>query len=80
MHVISLMVSKICCSSIKAGHPEETTQLLNNVAFQYPGFLELDDLNDRMLTYSAQDKCAFHQLRLPCVLPKHVPGLASGSL
>ncbi|XP_047318244.1 uncharacterized protein LOC124921615 isoform X2 [Impatiens glandulifera] len=40
---------------IKGGKPDAGIALLESESFKWPGFVEFDDLNGKLLTYSAQD-------------------------
>ena len=43
---------------IRLGKPEEGTDLFGNECLKWPGFIEFDDVNCKVLTYSAVNQCA----------------------
>ena len=44
------------CRYIRRGRPEEGLELFQNECLKWPGFVEFDDVNCKVLTYSAVDR------------------------
>lgn len=44
---------------IKRGKPDEGFALFETESLKWPGFVEFDDVNEKVLTYSAQDRYLF---------------------
>jgi hypothetical protein len=54
---------------IRRGQPDAGFPLFESESLRWPGFVEFDDVNGKVLTYSAQDRC--------CPLSHHcLPGYA----
>lgn len=47
---------------IRRGKPEEGFALFESESLKWPGFVEFDDVNGKVLTYSAQDRYIFNCL------------------
>jgi hypothetical protein len=58
---IELSINLICgpvlsCRYVRRGRPEEGLPLFQNESLKWPGFVEFDDVNGKVLTYSQQDR------------------------
>ena len=50
---------------IRRGQPEEGVELFTKECLKWPGFIEFDDVNCKVLTYSAVNQCAPAEAREP---------------
>lgn len=52
----SLLFITSVCRYIQRGKPDEGFPLFESESLKWPGFVEFDDVNGKVLTYSAQDR------------------------
>lgn len=48
---------------IRHNHPEMTTRLFPNESLEWPGFVELDEINRKVVTFSNRDWYVSERLR-----------------
>lgn len=56
--VHNMMYSILSHRYIRRGQPDAGFALFESESLKWPGFVEFDDVNGKVLTYSAQDKYA----------------------
>lgn len=56
---------------IRRGQPDAGFPLFESESLRWPGFVEFDDVNGKVLTYSAQDRYWAATMRIPlfCCVP-----------
>lgn len=47
---------------IRRGQPDAGFPLFESESLKWPGFVEFDDVNGKVLTYSAQDRQVYNKL------------------
>jgi len=60
---------------IRRGNPDAGFALFESESLKWPGFVEFDDVNGKVLTYSAQDRYLFSPsaMRSPNVCSNYHP-------
>ena len=54
----SLQPAVTPCRFVRQGRPEQGLPLFQAECLKWPGFVEFDDVNCKILTYSAVNRCA----------------------
>lgn len=53
------------CRLIKRGQAHDGIELFEKECLKWPGFIEFDDVNCKVLTYSAVNKCGANSKHAP---------------
>lgn len=56
MKIIVLNIMVILGRYIRRGQPDAGFSLFTSESLKWPGFVEFDDVNGKVLTFSAQDR------------------------